>query len=56
MLFCTVTLQSLLMSQYFERMFVIGVKVRTALVAALYRKSLRISAAAKKESTVTVQF
>ena len=51
-LFLTMTLQSLMTSQYFERMFVIGVKVRTALVAALYKKSLRISSAAKKESTV----
>ena len=52
LLFCTLTLQSLLTSQYFERMFVIGVKVRTVLVAALYKKSLRISSSAKKESTV----
>jgi len=52
LLFCTLTLQSLLTSQYFERMFVIGVKVRTVLVAALYKKSLKISSAAKKESTV----
>ena len=52
LLFCTLSLQSVLQSQYFERMFVIGVKVRTVLVAALYKKSLRISSAAKKESTV----
>ena len=52
LLFCTVSLQSVLTSQYWERMMVIGVKVRTALVAALYKKSLRISSAARKESTV----
>jgi len=52
LLFSVVTLQSLMMSQYFERMFVIGVKVRTTLIAALYKKSLKISSAAKKESTV----
>lgn len=52
LLFCTLSLQSLLQSQYFERMFVIGVKVRTVLVAALYKKSLKISSSAKKESTV----
>ena len=52
LLFCTVSLQSILSSQYWERMMVIGVKVRTALVAALYKKSLRISSTAKEESTV----
>ena len=52
LLFCTLSMQSLLQSQYFERMFVIGVKVRTVLVAALYKKSLKISSSAKKESTV----
>jgi len=52
LLFAVVTLQSLMMSQYFERMFVIGVKVRTTLIAALYKKSLKMSAFAKKESTV----
>ena len=52
LLFCSLTLSSILQSQYFERMFVIGVKVRTVLVAALYKKSMRISSSAKKESTV----
>ena len=52
LLFCTLSLYSVLSSQYFERMFVLGVKVRTVVVAALYKKSLRISSSAKKESTV----
>ena len=52
LLFCVVTLQSILLSQYFEHMFVIGVKVRTTLISALYKKSLRISAASKKESSM----
>ena len=52
LLFCVVTLQSILLSQYFEHMFVIGVKVRTTLISALYKKSLKISAAAKKDSSM----
>jgi len=52
LLFCVVSLQSVLMSQYFRHMFIIGVKVRTTLISSLYKKSLKISAAAKKESTM----
>ena len=52
LLFFVVSIQSILMSQYFEHMFTIGVKVRTTLISALYKKSLKISAAAKKESTM----
>merc|ERR1719430_1139850 len=52
LLFCVVTLQSIMMGQYFERMFVIGVKVRTTCISALYKKALKVSAAAKKESTL----
>ena len=52
LLFSVVSLQSILMSQYFEHMFIIGVKVRTTLISALYKKSLKISASAKKESTM----
>ncbi len=33
-------------------MFILGLKVRTALISVVYRKSLNISAAAKKDSTV----
>lgn len=31
-------LQSLLLQQYFQRCFVLGMKVRTALIAAVYKK------------------
>lgn len=44
--------QSLLLSQYFERMFVVGMNLRTALISTIYRKSLRMSSSAKKDSTI----
>ncbi|CAH1990666.1 unnamed protein product [Acanthoscelides obtectus] len=52
LLLATAMLQTLLLSQYFNRMFVIGMRIRTALISAIYRKSLRISNTARKESTV----
>ena len=33
-------------------MFLVGLRIRTALIAAIYRKALRMSNAARKESTV----
>ena len=52
LLFFIMNLQSVLIAQHFERMLVIGLQIRTALVSTLFKKSLRISAAAKKNSTV----
>nr|CAH7765033.1 unnamed protein product [Callosobruchus chinensis] len=52
LLLATAMLQTLLLSQYFNRMFIIGMRIRTALISTIYRKSLRISNAARKESTV----
>ena len=43
--------QSIILSQYFERMYVVAMNVRTALISTIYRKSLRMSNTAKKEST-----
>lgn len=51
-LFATATIQTLILSQYFNRMFIVGMRIRTALISAIYRKALRMSNAAKKESTV----
>uniref|UniRef100_A0A667Y4G3 ATP-binding cassette, sub-family C (CFTR/MRP), member 2 n=1 Tax=Myripristis murdjan TaxID=586833 RepID=A0A667Y4G3_9TELE len=45
-------LQSLCLQQYFQRCFVLGMKVRTAIMAAVYKKSLVVSNDARKESTV----
>ncbi|XP_017881737.1 multidrug resistance-associated protein 1 isoform X2 [Ceratina calcarata] len=52
LLLITATLQTLILSQYFHRMMLVGLRARTALIAAIYRKALRMSNAARKESTV----
>ncbi|XP_045474208.1 multidrug resistance-associated protein 1 isoform X6 [Harmonia axyridis] len=52
LLFITAVIQTMILSQYFNRMFLVGIRIRTALVSTIYRKSLRISTAARKESTV----
>lgn len=33
-------------------MFIVGLRIRTALISAIYRKSLKMSSSARKESTV----
>uniref|UniRef100_A0A7N8XKB9 ATP-binding cassette, sub-family C (CFTR/MRP), member 2 n=1 Tax=Mastacembelus armatus TaxID=205130 RepID=A0A7N8XKB9_9TELE len=45
-------LQSLFLQQYFQRCFVLGMKVRTAIMAAVYKKALVVSNDTRKESTV----
>uniref|UniRef100_A0A671YF42 ATP-binding cassette, sub-family C (CFTR/MRP), member 2 n=1 Tax=Sparus aurata TaxID=8175 RepID=A0A671YF42_SPAAU len=52
LLLAVAILQSLLLQQYFQRCFVLGMKVRTALMAAVYKKALVVSNEARKESTV----
>lgn len=37
------TMQTLLLSQYFNIMMVVGLRIRTALTAAIYRKVFKIS-------------
>ncbi|TKS85591.1 Canalicular multispecific organic anion transporter 1 ATP-binding cassette sub-family C member 2 [Collichthys lucidus] len=44
--------QSILLQQYFQRCFVLGMKVRTAIMATVYKKALVVSNEARKESTV----
>ncbi|XP_050313202.1 multidrug resistance-associated protein 1-like [Anthonomus grandis grandis] len=39
-------------SVHFDRLFVVGLRARTVLVSAIYRKALRISNAARKDKTV----
>ncbi|XP_034253299.1 multidrug resistance-associated protein 1-like isoform X3 [Thrips palmi] len=48
----TAMIQTLFLAQYFHRMFLVGMRIRTALVSAIYRKALRMSNSARKESTV----
>ncbi|XP_075974894.1 multidrug-Resistance like Protein 1 isoform X3 [Anticarsia gemmatalis] len=46
------TVQTMLLAHYFTRMYLVGMRIRTALTSSIYRKSLRMSNAARKESTV----
>ncbi|XP_077258458.1 multidrug-Resistance like Protein 1 isoform X4 [Temnothorax americanus] len=52
LLLLTAILQTLVLSQYFHRMFLVGLRIRTSLIAAIYRKALRLSNAARKETTL----
>lgn len=52
LLFATAFAQSILVHQYFHKTFVIGMRLRTALVSAIYKKSLLLSNAARRSSTV----
>ncbi|KAL1454350.1 hypothetical protein WDU94_010619, partial [Cyamophila willieti] len=52
LLLLTSVVQTLLRSTYFDRMFRVGMRIRSALVSTIYRKALTISNTARKESTV----
>lgn len=52
LLLFTGVLQTLIEAQYFHRMFIIGLRLKTALMAIIYRKALKISNLTRKESTV----
>lgn len=52
LLFGTASVQTLFLAQYFHRMFLVGLRIRTALISTIFRKSLILSNAARKESTV----
>ena len=45
------SLQTVLMSQYFYKMYLIGLKIKSSLIMAVYRKALRLSSGAKSESS-----
>jgi len=47
-MFAVAAVQSILNGQYNKRMMFIGLRVRTALSAAVYKKALVVSSAAKK--------
>nr|XP_039268709.1 multidrug resistance-associated protein 1-like isoform X3 [Styela clava] len=50
--FITAFIQSLFLHQYFHICFVAGMRLRSAIVSSIYRKSLLLSNAARKSSTV----
>ncbi|XP_038108731.1 multidrug resistance-associated protein 1 [Culex quinquefasciatus] len=52
LLFLVAITQTVLSHQCMVYMFGIGLRIRTALVSAIYRKALVVSSSAKKESTV----
>ncbi|KAM4032250.1 ATP-binding cassette sub-family C member 2 [Anomaloglossus baeobatrachus] len=52
LLMITALIQSLCLQQYFQGCFVLGMRVRTTLTAAVYKKALTVSNAIRKESTV----
>ncbi|KAA8581112.1 hypothetical protein FQN60_002693 [Etheostoma spectabile] len=52
LMFFTAFLQTLILHQHFQYCFVTGMNVRTAIIGAIYRKSLVITNAAKRSSTV----
>ncbi len=51
LLFVTAMVQSVMLNYYFQVMFEIGMRVRTALISAIYRKSLNLSNSARKGTT-----
>uniref|UniRef100_A0A0P4ZLR4 ABC-type glutathione-S-conjugate transporter n=1 Tax=Daphnia magna TaxID=35525 RepID=A0A0P4ZLR4_9CRUS len=48
----TAMLQTMILGQYFQRMFVVGMQIRTSIVSSIYRKAIKISNSSRKESTV----
>ncbi|KAG8145847.1 hypothetical protein E2320_012309 [Naja naja] len=52
LLFFTACLQTLVLHQYFHICFVTGMRLKTAVIGAIYRKALVITNSARKTSTV----
>nr|XP_029719887.1 multidrug resistance-associated protein 1-like [Aedes albopictus] len=51
-LFATSLLTALFNGQYYYNTFLTGFRIRTGLISGIYRKALRISSSAKKDTTV----
>lgn len=51
-MFVTAVCQTLFLQQYFQRCFSTGMRLRAALVTAIYKKTLVLSNASRQSSTV----
>ncbi|KAI8093508.1 multi drug resistance-associated protein MRP [Halteromyces radiatus] len=51
-MFITAVCQTMFLHQYFQRCFLTGMRLRAALVTAIYRKTLLLSNASRQQSTV----
>jgi ATP-binding cassette subfamily C (CFTR/MRP) protein 1 len=45
------SVQTVLLSQYFYRMYLVGIWIRASVTSAIYRKALRVSQSSKKDIT-----
>lgn len=52
LLFLTAFVQSIMLHQYFQRAMRVGMRLRSAVIGAVYRKALVLSASARQTSTV----
>ncbi|GAB0095977.1 multidrug resistance-associated protein 1 [Sergentomyia squamirostris] len=52
LMFAVAWLTLFLNGQYFHLTFLVGFRIRSALISAIYRKALRVSSSAKKDTTV----
>jgi len=51
LLLLTTGIQTIILSQYFYRMYLVGIWVKASLISAVYRKSLVVTASAKKDTS-----
>lgn len=51
-MFITAVVQTMVLHQYFHRCFTTGMRLRAALVTAIYRKTLVLSNGSRQQSTV----
>lgn len=52
LLFVVASIQTLIFTHFYHQMYMVGFRIRTALIGVIYRKSLVVSNATRKESTV----
>ncbi|XP_063232793.1 LOW QUALITY PROTEIN: multidrug resistance-associated protein 1-like [Bacillus rossius redtenbacheri] len=52
LLLLSTTLETFFLTHHFQKMYVIGLRIRTALISLIYRKALRLSSSARRDSTV----